>query len=395
MDSIHAKNFLGIAKLIALSLILSACGQGQTSIDTGTSVSSSFNWQLPSRYPLPVEPVNNPMTEEKFELGRHLFYDTRLSGNGTQACASCHHQQLAFTDGRTTSIGSTGEVLAANAQGLMNAAYNATQTWANHGLTTLEQQALIPLFGEAPIEHGINEANRDTVLQAIRDEQRYQRLFAEAYPELGDPIDFTNIRNAITSFIRGMVSFNSAYDQFEQGIPNTMTDAQHRGRKLFFSERMECFHCHGGYHLSDSTLDRTMTIVERPFHNTGLYNLGGNGDYPDANQGLFTQSQDPADMGKFRAQSLRNIAVTAPYMHDGSVATLSEVIDNYAAGGRVITSGPNAGDGRINPFKDGFVSGFPITPEEKADLIAFLEALTDHSFINNPRFANPWEATNE
>lgn len=372
---------------------LSACTQsGSLDIDTGTSTASTYDWNIPSRYPLPIDPVDNPMSEAKFELGRHLFYDIRLSGNGTQACASCHIQELGFTDGRALPFGSTGEQLVRNAQGLMNAAYNATQTWANPSLNTLEQQALIPLFGEAPVEHGINDANEAEVVQRIRDEPIYESLFAQAYPDLGDPIDMLNIRNAITSFIRGMVSFDTPFDRFEQGDASALSEAEHRGRQLFFSEALECFHCHGGYHLSDSTIDRTMSFVERPFHNTGLFNIGGTGDFPENNTGIFEITADPADMGKFRAPSLRNLSVTAPYMHDGSMQSLAEVIEFYAAGGRNIETGPQAGDGRLNPFKDGFVNGFEISDQEKADLIAFLHALTDQSFLNDPKFSNPWSS---
>jgi cytochrome c peroxidase len=381
-----------LALFAALSLSLIGCGNSETNYtDTAQAASaSSFSWNLPARYPLPVDPINNPISEAKFQLGRHLFYDKRLSGNGTQACASCHEQALGFSDGKALPTGSTGEVLARNAQGLMNSAYNATQTWANHSLVNLEQQALIPLFGESPVEHGITDANKDEVLQRVRDESTYQNLFAKAYPELGDPIDFANIRNAITSFVRGMVSFDSPFDRFEQGDSNALSASENRGRRLFFGEELECFHCHGGYHLSDSTLDSSMSFVERPFHNTGLFNIAGTGDYPPDNTGLFELTGDPSDMGKFRAPSLRNIELTAPYMHDGSVASLEEVLDIYAAGGRVIASGPNAGDGRLNPFKDGFVSGFAMSAQDKQDVVAFLKSLTDESFITNSRFSNPW-----
>ncbi len=377
---------------LCLVALLVGCGQSSETRISDPSLSlSSFQWNVPERYPLPLEPTGNPMSEARFQLGRHLFYDARLSGNGTQSCSSCHIQELGFSDGRILPVGSTGEVLARNAQGLMNAAYNATQTWANPSLLTLEQQALVPLFSEAPVEHGITDANRDEVLQRLRDEPAYETLFADAFPDLGDPIDFANIRDALTSFVRGMVSFNSPFDQFEQGRAGALSAAAHRGRALFFGEELECFHCHGGYHLSDSTLDRSMTFIERPFHNTGLFNIGGTGDFPDDNQGIFEITGDPSDMGKFRAPSLRNIAVTAPYMHDGSISDLSAVIDFYAAGGRVIESGEHAGDGRLNPFKSGFVTGFSISEAEKQDLIAFLESLTDASFLNNPRFSNPWE----
>lgn len=375
---------------VSILLVLSGCQDTSETTIKDSSISSDFDWAIPTRFPKPMEPGNNPMSEAKFQLGRHLFYDERLSGNGTQACASCHEQSKGFSDGLTTSVGSTGEVLSRNAQGLLNVAYHATQTWANPSLTNLEQQALIPLFGESPIEHGINDENREIVLQRIKDESRYENLFNSAFPLDGDPIHYENIRNAITSFVRGMVSFDTAFDRYELGDALALNESEQRGRQLFFSEDLECFHCHGGYNLSDSTMDRTMTFIERPFHNTGLFNINDTGAYPDDNQGVFHITENPSDMGKFRAPSLRNIALTAPYMHDGSVETLEEVIEIYAAGGRNIDSGPHAGDGRYNPFKSGFVNGFDISEEEKQSLIAFLNSLTDHSFINNERFSNPW-----
>ncbi|MCH2157474.1 MAG: di-heme enzyme [Oleiphilaceae bacterium] len=373
-------------------LSLAGCSSSSSDfVDTSHNASqTSFEWNLPERYPLPVEPIANQMSEEKFQLGRHLFYDTRLSGNGTQACASCHIQEHGFSDGIALPTGSTGELLARNSQGLMNVAYNATQTWANSALITLEEQALVPLFGENPIEHGIDDSNKEEVLDRIRNEARYQSLFNDAYPELGDPIAFNTIRDAIVSFVRGMVSFNSAFDRFEQGDATALSAAAHRGRQLFFSEELECFHCHGGYHLSDSTMDRSMSFVNRPFHNTGLFNIGGTGDYPHDNTGLFEITADPSDMGKFRSPSLRNVALTAPYLHDGSAATLGEVLEIYAAGGRLITTGPHAGDGRLNPFKSSFVTGFNMSEQDKNDVIAFLQSLTDNSFVSDPRFSNPW-----
>ncbi|MEO1088462.1 MAG: di-heme enzyme, partial [Acidobacteriota bacterium] len=131
---------------------------------------------------------------------------------------------------------------------------------------------------------------------------------------------------------------------------------------------------------------------EKVFHNTGLYDVGG-GAYPHGNQGAFEITNEPSDMGKFRPPTLRNVAVTAPYMHDGSIATLEEVIETYAAGGRHIEDGPLAGDGRKNPNKSGFVPGFPMTDREKRALVAFLEALTDESFLQDPRFADPFASS--
>ncbi|OZG72591.1 di-heme enzyme [Hahella sp. CCB-MM4] len=377
--------------LIAVVALLTACGgESKTTFDDLGVNRTAFNWYLPDSAPLPVEPEINPMTEAKFQLGRHLFYDRRLSGNGTQSCADCHQQSIGFTDGLAVSVGSTGELHPRNAQPLLNVAYNATLTWGNPSLRTLEQQILVPLFGEFPVEQGINDGNQEQILERLRDESRYQELFPDAFPEQGDPIDYNNIVFALASFVRGMVSFNSDFDRYERGDSSALSASAKRGRQLFFGEDMECFHCHGGYNFSDSTFDRTQTFIERPFHNTGLFNINGTGAFPENNRGVFEVTEDPSDMGKFRAPTLRNIALTAPYMHDGSMNSLEDVIEFYAAGGRNIESGPNAGDGRFNPFKDGFVTGFEVTNQEKADLIAFLNSLTDETYLANDRFSNPW-----
>ena len=183
-----------------------------------------------------------------------------------------------------------------------------------------------------------------------------------------------------------MTSFDSVFDRGE------MSESAKRGEALFNSERLECFHCHDGYNFSDATIDRGVTFLEPLFHNTGLYNIDGMGAYPDPNTGRHEVTGNPDHMGQFRTPSLRNVAVTAPYNHDGSVATLEDVIRNYAAGGRVIASGDNAGDGRISPYKDGVLVSFQITDAEVSDLVAFLESLTDDAFLTDPRFSNPWRA---
>jgi len=370
---------------------LSACGDSATQFQLDTA--SNFDWAVPSAVPLPVEPSQNVMNEAKFQLGRHLFYDRDVSGNATQSCPSCHEQDKGFSDGITRPTGSTGQVLARNSQGLLNVAYNATLTWANTSLLTLEDQIVVPLFGDDPVEQGIDDGNEDAVLNRLRAKPPYPTLFEQAFPEEGDPIHMNNVILAVASFVRGMVSFETAFDAYQSGQEDALSVQAQRGRTLFFSEELDCFHCHGGYNFSDSTVDRTMypAFVERPFHNTGLFNIGGSGDYPTDNTGIFHLTGVLDHMGKFRAPTLRNIAVTAPYMHDGSMFTLDEVIDFYAAGGRNITAGPHAGDGRLNPFKDALVNGFTITPAQKQDLIAFLNALTDHSFNASPRFSNPWE----
>jgi len=352
--------------------------------------SEDFAWNIPSSIPLPLIPEDKPMSEGRFQLGRHLFYDERLSGNGTQSCASCHQQDKSFTDGRAQAFGSTGELHPRSSMALVNIAYVPTLTWANPNLRHLEQQILMPLFGQNPVEQGITESTWPLIISNLRADPKYQLLFADAFPTADELFTQEQIVDTLAVFVRGLISFNSPFDRFQRGELAALSASAQRGRQLYFSERMECFHCHGSYNLTDSNMDRTMSFVERPFHNTGLFNIGGRGDYPNNNRGIFELTQKASDMGKFRALSLRNIELTAPYMHDGSIATLSEVLDFYAAGGRQITEGANAGDGRKNPFKDGFVTGFTMDADEKDDLIEFLKSFTDRDFVTNPRFANPW-----
>lgn len=384
------KSLIAGSCIILAVLVVAGCGGSSTTLDDGGANATAFQWSIRSGIPLPVEPAANPMTEAKFQLGRHLFHDVRLSGNGTQACATCHHQDKAFTDGLTVAVGATGDIHPRNSQTLTNAGYNATLTWANPALITLEAQMQTPLFSEHPVEQGIDESNQDAVLQRILDEPRYEALFSAAFPEQGSPVNFANIIAAIGCFVRGLTSFNSPFDRYQLGDNSALSDSAKRGQTLFFSEDLECFHCHGGYNFTDSNVDRAIAFVERPFHNTGLYNIDGAGGFPADNQGLFAVTGDPSDMGKFRAPTLRNVALTAPYMHDGSIATLEEVIAFYAAGGRVIATGPYAGDGRRNPFKDSFVNGFALSDQQMADLIEFLKSLTDTEFVSTERFSDPW-----
>ena len=351
-----------------------------------------YTWDLPKGFPQPLVPEDNPITDAKVELGRHLFYDVRLSGNGSQSCASCHRQELAFSDGIATSVGSTGEVHPRNAQSLTNAAYHATLTWGNPVLEELEQQILIPLFGEFPVEMG--GANKEAeVFKRLADDPMYQKLFSDAFPDAAEPITTQTVVDSLASFTRTLISGNSPYDKFVYGGDrDALSDSAKRGMDLFFSEKTECHHCHGGFNFSHSVRHaNNVGFVEKSFHNTGLYNVDGAGAYPLGNRGALELTDNPADMGKFRAPSLRNVEVSAPYFHDGSAKTLKEVVSFYEAGGRVIGEGENAGDGRVNPFKSGFVQGFDLEDQERADLINFLKSLTDESFITDERFSNPFE----
>jgi cytochrome c peroxidase len=231
-----------------------------------------------------------------------------------------------------------------------------------------------------------------TLLERFSADARYQRLFAEAYPDDAAPFTLDNLVKALTSFVRTLISGNAPYDRYINGLDdNAISRSAYDGGRLFFSERLECFHCHGGYNFVDSETHDGKVTPEIQFHNNGLYNIGGTGAYPPDNTGIFSFTQVATDMGSFKAPTLRNIALTAPYMHDGSIATLEGVlVDHYARGGRLITDGPYAGDGSKNPYKSGFLIGFHLSEQEKQDVLAFLDSLTDTEFVTNPHFSDPF-----
>ncbi|WP_224244573.1 methanobactin export MATE transporter MbnM [Hyalangium gracile] len=347
-----------------------------------------YVWQLPQGFPEPAVPDDNPMSAAKVELGRFLFYDKRLSGNGTQSCASCHVQKKAFTDGRKTALGSTRESHRRNSMPLANVAYAASLTWSNPVLPDLEAQALVPLFGEHPVELGL-AGQEELLFQRLSEDARYPQLFADAFPEETQPISMASIVRAISAFERTLISGGSPYDRYTyRNELDALSLSAKRGMTLFFSERLECFHCHQGFAFSDSVKTKTTVFPEITFHNTNLYNVDGKGSYPATDQGLFEFTNKPEDTGRYRSPTLRNIAVTAPYMHDGSIATLSEVLDHYAAGGRAQAQGSGA-----SPYQSELLRGFTLTPQEKEDVLAFLESLTDTEFLTDPRFSDPFAET--
>jgi cytochrome c peroxidase len=338
-----------------------------------------------------VEPENNPTAAPKAELGRFLFYDERLSRNSKEACATCHRQELAFTDGKAVAEGSTGEHTPRGSMSLVNVAYAATLTWANPNLRTLEEQALVPLFGEVPVELGFSGREAELVAR-LRAEPVYQELFPEAFPGLDDPFSIDSMVKAIAAFERTIIAGGTRVDRYRNGEREALDRSEQRGLALFYSERFECFHCHSGFNYSLSAKQQGLTFDQASFENNGLYNLGGTGDYPATSRGLYDFTFKPEDMGRFKPPSLRNIALTAPYMHDGSLATLEDVLAHYAAGGRLIESGPLAGDGRAHPNKSRFIRGFKMSAEDERDMLAFLRALTDDALLEDARFSDPWPA---
>ncbi len=300
--------------------------------------------------PAPSAPAN-PLVM----LGARLFRERRLSGNGAQACVDCHQPALAFTDGRPTALGSTGEVGVRNSPSLLNVGILPVLGWARPDLTSLEAQAIVPLFGTHPVEMGAAGAEQ-SILDRLRADPTYPQQFAAAFPNDPKPLHWEQIISALAAYERTLVSGTSPYDRWLARDTTALSAAAQRGLRLF--QEVGCTACHSGPLLTNSS-----------YHNVGLYNLDGRGAYPTGQAGLYEVTGQARDMGRFRVPSLRNVARTAPYYHDGSAATLSDVLDVYAAGGR--------GTGVNSPVKSPALAPITFTPQDRADLLAFFAALSD------------------
>jgi cytochrome c peroxidase len=328
----------------------------------------AYTWRLPAGFPVPRVPADNPMSEAKVELGRRLFYDRRLSLNETQACADCHRQERAFTDGAPHAIGSTGSAHRRNVPTLANVAYAPALTWADPRHDRLEEQARVPLFGTEPVEMGFG-GREDDLVRRLEGMPLYRDGFAAAFPDEARPLTIDNLTRALASFERTLVSGGSPYDRLVYGdVEDALSPSARRGMRLFFSEKTRCGECHGGLVFS-GVLD--YAALERPprprFLDDGL---SPNGLDP----GLEESTGRRRDRGRFKVPTLRNIALTAPYMHDGRLPTLAAVLDHYAAAG---------------PDRRPVV----LSDAERADLLAFLESLTDTTFVSDARFTDPAAAS--
>ncbi|MCB0571313.1 MAG: c-type cytochrome [Phaeodactylibacter sp.] len=305
-----------------------------------------YELHLPAGFPYPDIPEDNQLTLARVALGKRLFYDPVLSADSTVSCASCHRQSLAFADAAAISPGVKGRLGFRNAPTLANVAY-ITLANKDGGVPRLDLQPLVPIEDENEMALFILDAARR--LNAL---PGYQAAFQKAYGQ--DATAFT-ITRALSAFMRTFISGNSPYDRYDRGEGGLSESAQ-RGMALFFGNRAQCGGCHSGFNFTDND-----------FHNNGLYET-----YADP--GRMRATFLPEDEGKFRVPTLRNIALTAPYMHDGSLATLEDVISHYDNGG---SQHPNK-DPRIRPLG--------LSDAEKADILAFLQALTDTAFITNPAF---------
>lgn len=308
----------------------------------------------------PVIPIDNPQTSEGIALGKRLFFDKILSSNGTQACASCHSPQNAFTDNTPTSIGIDGIFGTRNSMPLFNLAWNYNERFNWDGIAlSLERQA------EEPVENPIElHSNWDAVVERLQNHTEYPELFRLAFKTSTITKNLTT--KAIAQFERTLISANSKFDKYSLG-QTTLTPQELNGLDVFLREdKGDCFHCHGN--------PNNPLWTNNNFHNNGL-------DQTFTDLGLGAVTGDPNDNGKFKSPSLRNLAYTAPYMHDGRFATLDDVINHYSEG---LQNSPT-----IDPLmKQIDQGGVQLSTQDKADLKTFLLSLSDPSFINNPEFQN-------
>lgn len=347
--------------LSLLVLILCSFSCGIDSPGDGfepTPVSLTIPQLFEERILPPVIPEDNPLTEEGIALGKKLFFDPMLSLDGSQACADCHRPENGFSDPRRFSVGIDGSVGTRNSMPLHNLAWNYNERFFWDGrATTLEQQIFGPV--KNPIEMKNTWPNVENTLQTADD---YPQLFEQAFGT--STIDSTMVSKAIAQFVRTLISANSKFDRFLLG-QEELTASEENGLAVFLDEaRGDCFHCHG--------LPANPLWTDNTFHNNGL-------DAIITDRGLGGFSGDPREFGLFKSGSLRNLAFTAPYMHDGRFETLEEVINHYSEG--LVFSET------IDPLmKKVGEGGVHLTEEDKVDLKAFLLSLSDPSFINNPDF---------
>lgn len=308
----------------------------------------------------PIIPTNNPLTQEGVLLGKKLFFEKLLSGNNTQSCATCHNPQNAFANQEQFSIGIDGNKGFRNTMPLFNLAWNFNERFNWDGSEFgLENQAFEPVTN--PIEM---HANWKNVSQKLQNHPAYPSLFKQAFGT--SKIDSVSITKAIAQFERTLISANSKFDKYLKGDVS-LTSAEKNGFNVFMNEaKGDCFHCHGS--------DNNPLWTDNQFHNNGL-------DSNFSDLGLGAKTGDPADNGKFKSPSIRNLAFTAPYMHDGRFSTLEEVINHYSEG----LKSSETIDPLMKKVQQG---GVQLSAKDKTDLKAFLLTLSDTDFVKNPNFKN-------
>jgi cytochrome c peroxidase len=325
-------------------------------------------------------PADNPQTPEKISLGQRLFFDRRLSSNGTVSCSTCHDPALAFTDRKPTSVGVQGRVGQRNAPTVLNALYNKTQFWDGR-VNTLEEQAALPIVNSVEMGH----PNLDAAVAQIAAIEEYQQAFRLVFAR---PPNGADLVRAIASYERAQLSFDSPFDHFIAGDKNAIDESAKRGWELF-NNQARCNKCHA---LSDTTRDVT-NLVDNDFHNIGIGIIRHNvvalarqaeqliktGDTSAIDQaaiqsdmsalGRFLITKQEKDIASFKTPNIRNVLVTGPYFHDGSQETLWDVVDHY-----------NKGAGLQNPFLDEDIQPLALSESDIDDLVAFMASLTSPNY---------------
>jgi len=311
------------------------------SCEVDKPINNTFKLTVPKGFPEISVPNDNALSLERIALGKRLFYDPILSKDSTISCNSCHFQEYAFADNRSISPGVEERLGKRNSMSLANVAY-ADVLLREGGVPNLEMQVLVPIQ-----EHNEMDFNIVAVAERMQSDSSYVKQSLEAYNRMPDAFVITR---AIASFERTLLSGNSRYDS------NILSASERNGRDLFFSDSLACSSCHG-----------TFLFTNQEMENNGLYE-----QYPDSGRYVLTRLQE--DIGCFKVPSLRNVELTSPYMHDGSLSTLEHVVDHYESGGS-------------NHFnQSNLVKGFNLTAEERANLIVFLQSLTDYEFTQNTLF---------
>lgn len=312
---------------------------------------SAYEGEIPAGFPTVTFPADNELTQARIDLGRMLFYDPILSLDSSISCASCHKQELAFADNKAISPGIEGRLAMRNAPTLTNVAYNPTLLFDGF-VKTLEMQILVPIQEHA--EFGFNIVE---IAKLLKRDSTYVKMSLAAYNRLPDPYVITR---SISAFERTLISGNSKFDQQVYQDQNVLSQAEKRGMNLFFN-KLHCSKCHTGFNFTNFETE-----------NNGLYEV-----YADSGRQRATQIEE--DRAKFKVPTLRNIALTGPYMHDGSISSLEAVIRHYESGGQT------------HPNKSKLLIPFKLSVRQRNDLILFLKCLTDEEFISNPAFSNPFE----
>ena len=370
-----------MARILAITIVLSAAfafASCRGADDRGARAPTPLEgFSAPFVFGKFEVPPDNPLTQESVGLGRRLFYDPRLSGTNTVSCSSCHMQRLAFTDGRPTAVGGTGKPLTFNSMSLANLMWGPRHFFWNGRASSLEEQALVP------IQHPDEMAqDLDELVKELGEDETYRKLFDVAYGEIS-PATFAA---GLASFLRTLVSSNSRYDQFLRG-EIALSEIEELGRKLFMAHPdvkasrrgANCIDCHSQF------LTSGFSTQFDGFTNNGL----------DTEKNLPAGLQEvtgwPEHRGMFKVPTLRNIALTAPYMHDGRFNTLEEVLNHYDHGIRKSSTLSPLIMEADNLHKDSEDRiSLNLNDGERTGIIAFLHTLTDEEFVTAERFSNPF-----